>query len=362
MSGHEMKYIQQAFESGWVTQGGPNVDAFEIETRRFLGGSVSCAAVSSGTAAIHLALRILGVGTGDVVICQSLSFVASVNPILYLGAIPVLVGSEPETWNISPKHLENAIIDCLQKGEKPKAIVAVCLYGMPYQIDEVAAIAEKYNIPIIEDSAEALGSKYKGKYCGTFGDISILSYNGNKIITSSGGGMLISKNKEYVEKARFLATQARDQAPHYEHSQLGYNYRMSNVSAGIGLGQMEVLEDRVAQKRQIHKIYSDIFCNDTQIQLFENPNKEFDSNFWMNIVIIEDANLKSEMESVFSYNNIETRPFWKPMHLQPLYKNYSYFGDELSNKLYEKGLCLPSGTGMDIEAIQRIKDCLISFL
>ena len=278
MSGNEMKYVQEAFDGNWIAPLGPNVDGFEKDLEQFLGEGTHVAAVTTGTAALHLALVILGVEKDDYVICQSLTFSASANPIMYLGGIPVFVDSEPDTWNICPNALEDAVKSCIKKGKKPKAIITVCLYGMPYKVDEIREISDKYGIPILEDSAEALGSTYKGQKCGTFGDISVLSFNGNKIITTSGGGALVLKDEIYKKKAVFLSTQAKDDAPHYQHSTVGYNYRLSNVCAGIGRGQMEVINDRVALRRKNHEFYKEIFTSFVGVNFFSEPSLDFFSN------------------------------------------------------------------------------------
>lgn len=354
MGGGEMKFIQEAFDSNWVVPLGPNVDGFEKNLEEYLGGEKSVVALSSGTAALHLALVMQGVGPGDEVICQSFTFSASANPIAYLGAKPVFVDSEAQTWNISPEYLEKAIIDRKAKtGTYPKAIIPVHLYGMPAKMDEITTIANKYNIPVVEDAAEALGSEYKGKKCGTIGVYGVLSFNGNKIITTSGGGALICPTKEAADKVKFFATQARDAAPHYQHSHIGYNYRMSNVCAGIGRGQMLVLEKHIARRREIHKFYRSLLAKIDSVSLFENPSKEFNSNHWLSCILVNDANrerLRLELESA----NIESRPLWKPMHLQPIFAQAPFYGDGTSDRLFDNGLCLPSGSSLtdaDIESV-----------
>ena len=290
MGGNEQKFVQEAFDTNWVAPLGPNVTGFEIDLENYLNNDVHVAALSSGTAAIHLGLVLLGIQAGDEVICQSFTFSASANPILYLGAIPVFIDSEPETWNMCPVALEEAIIDSISKGKKPKAIIPVHLYGMPYKVDEIRAIANKYKIPLLEDSAEALGSKYKGQKCGTFGDVSALSFNGNKIITTSGGGALVTNDKKVKEKTIFLATQARDNAPHYQHSEIGYNYRLSNICAGIGRGQMEVLDSHVQKRRAMHQFYLDLFKNNDAITVFNEPSSDYYSNHWLSCIIINPLN------------------------------------------------------------------------
>lgn len=366
MGGTEQDYIHDAFATNWIAPLGPNVEGFELALQSYLGPDNHVAALSSGTAAIHLALILLGVGRGDEVICQSMTFSASANPIAYLGAIPIFVDSEPTTWNISPEHLEAAIKDRIAKGKKPKAIIAVHLYGMPYQVDAVDEISKKYEIPVVEDSAEALGSSYTGKKCGTFGDISILSFNGNKIITTSGGGALVSKNAEFKNKAVFLATQARDEAPHYQHSQIGYNYRLSNICAGIGRGQMEVLDQHVALRRQINKFYRELFNkNNSYIRVFIEPTKDYFSNHWLSCITLENSNSKISSEGLrkaLLAENIESRPLWKPMHLQPIFKDAPYYGDETCESIFKNGLCLPSGSNLDEHAKERIGNTILGYI
>ena len=359
MSGNEMKYIQQAFDSNWISPFGPNVDGFEKDIEDYLGEGNYVASVSSGTAALHLALTLLGVERDDFVICQSFTFVASANPIVYLGAVPVFVDSEEETWNICPDALETAIKFCVSKGKKPKAIIAVCLYGMPYKIEEVKKISEKYEIPIVEDSAEALGSTYKGKKCGTFGDISILSFNGNKIITTSGGGALVLNNENDKKKAIFLSNQAKDEAPYYQHSTVGYNYRLSNVAAGIGRGQMEVLNERLLQKKGNHNFYKSIFCKFVNIKLFTECNEDFKSNHWLNSITIEKNSFGIDCNSIrleLLKMNIESRFLWKPMHMQPFFAKAEYFGTNVAEGLFNSGLSLPSGTNLTDDDKEKIYD------
>lgn len=349
MGGNEQQYIKEAFDTNWVAPLGPNVTGFEQDLERFLNDDVHIAALSSGTAAIHLGLVLLGVQQGDEVICQSFTFSASANPIVYLGAIPVFIDSETDTWNMCPIALEEAIIDRIKKGKKPKAILPVHLYGMPYKVNEIRAIADTYGIPILEDSAEALGSHYKGKKCGTFGDIAALSFNGNKIITTSGGGALVSHSKNIKEKAIFLATQARDNAPHYQHSEIGYNYRLSNICAGIGRGQMEVLEKHVTLRREMHNFYVDFFKDSKEVSVFSEPNADYYSNHWLSCIVIDSSVLgksSTDLRLALEKENIESRPLWKPMHLQPIFENYPYYGKKVSEKLFENGLCLPSGSNL----------------
>ncbi|MBP1224022.1 dTDP-4-amino-4,6-dideoxygalactose transaminase [Flavobacterium sp. 1355] len=360
LSGQEQKYIQRALNDNWITSGGPNVTDFENDLEAYHGNEVFVAALNSGTSAIHLALILLKVKAGDEVICQSMTFSASANPILYQGATPVFVDSETETWNICPESLEIAIKSRIDKGKKPKAIIAVHLYGMPYKVDEVHAIAEKYAIPVIEDSAEALGSHYKGKKCGTFGMYGIFSFNGNKIITTSSGGALVANSKELKEKAIFYATQSRDEAIHYQHSEIGYNYRMSNVCAGIGRGQMKILNSNLESKKQIHDFYVDLFTDINEITVFKSASSDYNSNYWLSTILIEpNQNINKDiLLQAFEKANIESRPLWKPMHLQPLFCNYPYYGNKVSEDLFNKGLCLPSGTNLDDSEKTRIKDVI----
>jgi len=363
MGGEELKYIHQAFDENIVAPLGPNVTGFEQDLETYLGNQHHVAALSSGTAALHLALILLDVKAGDEVICQSMTFSASANPIVYQGATPVFVDSEPETWNMCPNALEDAIKDRIAKGKKPKAIVAVHLYGMPYKVEELRAVANKYEIPIIEDSAEALGSTYKGQKCGTFGDISILSFNGNKIITTSGGGALVSKNVTHKEKAIFLATQARDAAPHYQHTHIGYNYRLSNICAGIGRGQMQVLDKHVSLRRNVNNFYKEIFTKIDGIEVLTEPNENYFSNHWLSAIFINEKSDKQsdDLRIHLETSNIESRPLWKPMHLQPIFSNAPYYGGNVSEKLFENGLCLPSGSNLKTEDLLRIKESLVAF-
>jgi dTDP-4-amino-4,6-dideoxygalactose transaminase len=359
MGGNEQKYVQEAFDSNWVAPLGPNVNGFEQDLEKYLEQNVFVGALSSGTAALHLALIMLGVERDDEVICQSMTFSASANPIVYLGAKPIFVDSEKDTWNICPIVLEEAIVDRIKKGKKPKAIVAVHLYGMPFKVDEIRAVANKYEIPIVEDSAEALGSKYKGQKCGTFGDISILSFNGNKIITTSGGGAIVCKTIEQKNKAVFLSTQARDNAPHYQHSEIGYNYRMSNICAGIGRGQMEVLDNHIELRRKMNVFYKEIFKNTDGITVFSEPNNDYFSNHWLSSIIINPKNntgvTSEHLRLALEKENIESRPLWKPMHLQPVFADCPFYGSTISEELFINGLCLPSGSNLtDIER-ERIK-------
>ncbi len=362
MGGEELAYIHQAFDTNWVSPAGPHIDTFEKELGAY-NGIEYCAALSSGTAAIHLALVILGVKPGDEVICSSFTFSGSCNPIVYVGATPVFVDSELETWNMDPVLLEEAILDRIKKGKKPKAIILVHLYGMPAKLNELMAISKKYEIPVIEDAAEALGSNYLGQKAGTFGDIGIYSFNGNKIITTSGGGALVSKNEDWIKKARFLATQARDAAPHYQHSEIGYNYRLSNVSAGIGLGQLKVLDDRVRQRRANFEFYRDALGHLPSISFQPEMSGSF-SNRWLTTVLIDpsqnDGVTREDIRLALEKENIESRPLWKPMHLQPVFQQFPSFGGGVSEKLFEQGLCLPSGSGLKEEELKRVVS-LISY-
>jgi len=365
MGENELKYVQEAFATNWIAPLGPHVDGFEKDIARFIGQDTHVAALSSGTSALHLALILLGVGLDDEVICQSMTFSASANPIAYQKALPVFIDSEEDTWNISPEILEIAIKDRIAKGKKPKAIIVVHLYGMPAKMEAILHISKLYDIPVIEDAAEALGSKYKEQPLGSFGAMSILSFNGNKIITTSGGGALLSTNEEWIKKARFLATQARDDAPHYQHSQIGYNYRMSNVCAGIGRGQMEVLSQRVEQRRKNFAYYQQAFSQIPQISFQTESDSNFFSNRWLSTILIEGnaegTPTREDIRKALERENIECRPLWKPMHLQPVFSDAPFYGDGTSEKLFEKGLCLPSGSNLTSEDLERvaehIKDC-----
>ncbi|WP_179375843.1 DegT/DnrJ/EryC1/StrS family aminotransferase [Winogradskyella wichelsiae] len=353
MSGNELPYIQDAFDSNWVAPLGPNVNGFEKDLQAYIKEDRHVAALASGTSALHLSLILLDVKQGDEVICQSKTFSASANPIVYQGATPVFVDSERDTWNICPIQLEIAIKDRIEKGTKPKAIIAVHLYGMPYKVDEVNAVASKYNIAVIEDSAESLGSYYKGKNCGTFGDFSVLSFNGNKIITTSGGGALVTKTIELKEKAIFLATQARDNAPHYLHSQIGYNYRMSNIVAGIGRGQMTVLDSHVEKRRSNYKFYVESFKNNAKIVFLKEP-ENYISNRWLSCILLDTKETREGLRLALEQENIESRPLWKPMHQQPVFKKYPSYLNGVSDDLFEKGLCLPSGSNLTDQELERV--------
>ena len=353
MGGREQFYVNEAFQSNWVAPLGPNVQGFEADITSYLGGTKHVAALSSGTAAIHLALILCGVSHGDLVICQSFTFAASANPITYLGAEPVFIDSELSSWNVSPELLETAIIELLKSGKKPKAILAVHLYGMPYDADRINSIAAQYQIPVIEDSAEALGSEYKERKCGTLGDYSILSFNGNKIITTSGGGALVTSSKTDKQKAIFLATQARDEAPHYQHSEIGYNYRMSNVVAGIGRGQMEVLPERVEARKNNYNFYRQRLGRYDDIS-FQPAAATSCSNRWLTCVLFRSATVREKVRKALLSEQIESRPLWKPMHLQPVFKNSKTYLNGNSEDLFARGLCLPSGSNLEEEDLSRI--------
>ena len=368
MGGREQEFIQEAFDTNWVVPLGPNVNAFEKALRDFLIGNgklkvenegKQVVALSAGTAALHLGLILLGIGEGDEVICQSFTFSASANPIAYQGATPVFVDSEEDTWNMDPVLLEEAIKDRLEKtGRLPKAIIPVHLYGMPGKLDEILEVAGRYNIPVLEDSAEALGSEYKGRKCGTFGEYAALSFNGNKIITTSGGGALVCPSEERAKRALFYATQAREQAPHYQHEKIGYNYRMSNICAGIGRGQMFVLEEHVARRREIHDLYVKLL--DGVKVMCQPEGGDFNSNYWLTCITVdpEEAGFtREDVRLALDGDNIESRPLWKPMHLQPVFKEAPFYGNGTSERLFEIGLCLPSGpmlTDQDIERVAKV--------
>lgn len=371
--GKEQEYIRKAFEDDWIVPLGPNVDGFEEDLKQFLGGEKEVLAVSSGTAAVHLGLIGCGVGPGDEVIAQSFTFCASVNPILYLGAKPILVDSEKDTWNIDPDLLEEAILDRISKtGHAPKAIVPVSLYGMPYKVDRILEIADKYGIPVVEDTAEALGSRFGGKAIGTFGRFGVLSFNGNKMITTSGGGALICPDPETKKRMLHYATQAREPFPYYQHENLGYNYRLSNVCAGIGRGQMLVADEHIRHHRKVAGMYADLLKDVPGIQVHGNPSPQIDSNFWLSTIVLDpDLHVRGQ-ELYQGYGTscepnpnvmalirrldlagIETRPLWKPMHLQPLYQGAPYYGqaEPVSENLFRTGICLPSGPRVSEEEI-----------
>ncbi|MGJ5643153.1 DegT/DnrJ/EryC1/StrS family aminotransferase [Formosa sp. S-31] len=353
MGGHEMEFIKDAFNTNWIAPLGPNVSGFENDLKNYLIKKVEVAAVSSGTAALHLALILLQVGPEDEVICQSKTFSASANPIVYQGASPVFVDSERKTWNICPELLETTIQDRIKKGKKPKAIIAVHLYGMPYQTEKIKNIGKQYNIPVIEDSAEALGSAVNKEKCGTFGDLAILSFNGNKIITTSGGGALICNTITQKEKAVFLSTQAKDQDVAYVHSQIGYNYRMSNIIAGIGRGQMLTLDNHVTKRRNNYKYYKEQLNTIPQIEFLNEPEGYF-SNRWLTCILLENQADKEAIRILLDSNNIETRPLWKPMHQQPVFKNAPSYINGVSDDLFNRGLCLPSGSNLDKSDLDKV--------
>jgi len=374
MSGHEMGYINEAFTENWIAPLGHNDDLFEKALEDNMCKS-HVAALSSGTAALHLALLLLGTGPGDIVVVQSFTFSATVNPVVYCGATPVFVDSEPDTWNMDPDLLEEAIIKC-QRGDivaasgsagpaRIRAIIPVHRYGMPANMEKISDISLRYGIPVIEDAAEALGSRYKGLPAGSFGEMGVLSFNGNKIITTSGGGALVSDNEAYVKKARFLATQARDDAPHYQHSEIGYNYRMSNIVAGIGRGQMEVIEERVRTRRENFVFYRDNLSGFEGVMVNEEPGPEYFSNRWLTTILIDPEQAGCDRERLrkeLEKENIESRPLWKPMHLQPVFRKYPALVNGVSEGLFERGLCLPSGSNLTGEDRERIMNCLLENL
>ena len=366
MGGGEQKYIQEAFDTNWVVPLGPNVNGFEDDLSKFLGEDSHIVALSSGTAAIHLGLVQLGIKEGDEVICQSFTFAASANPIKYLGATPVFVDSEEDTWNISPEWLEKAIIDRKTvTGKYPKAIIPVHLYGMPAKMDEICTIADKYNIPIMEDAAEAIGSTFKNRQCGTFGKFGALSFNGNKMITTSGGGALICRTEEEAKRTMFFATQARENRPYYYHEQIGYNYRMSNICAGIGRGQMEVLDHHIARRRAIHALYTELLAGYDGISVKQNPTADFDSNFWLSTILIDENKTGVNYETLrveLDKRNIETRPLWKPLHLQPVFSSAPAYVDGTSERLFHQGLCLPSGPCVSDEDVNFIVDSIAEIM
>lgn len=393
MSGNEMKYIQEAFDTNWVVPLGPNVNGFEEDLKQFVGGDKEVVALSAGTAAVHLALLACGVGPGDEVLVQSFTFCASSHPVTYLGATPVFVDSEPDTWNMDPALLEQAIVDRIEKtGKKPKAIVPVYLYGMPAKIDEIMEVADKYDIPVIEDAAEGLGSRFDGKVCGTFGRYGVLSFNGNKMITTSGGGALICPDQAAKQKVMFYATQARESYPYYQHEEIGYNYRMSNICAGIGRGQMTVIDEHIAHHKHVCQLYKELLADVEGITLHENPSPRYDSNYWLNTVVLDPSlRVKGEekayqvaiqgavggaagvthqattlhtdcepntnveaMRMALDAAGIESRPLWKPMHLQPVYRRNPHYVNGVSESLFKQGLCLPSGPCVSDEDVAYI--------
>jgi dTDP-4-amino-4,6-dideoxygalactose transaminase len=362
MGGTERNFVTEAFDTNWVAPLGPNVTGFEKDLEAYQAKNTHVAALSSGTAAIHLALIQAGVGPGDEVICQSFTFCGTTNPVQYLGATPIMVDSEEQTWNMCPVALKEAVEDRIAKGKKPKAILAVHLYGMPYKVEEIHAFAKAKQIPVIEDSAEALGSTYKGQKCGTFGDYGILSFNGNKIITTSGGGAMVCPSKKVKDKTIFLATQARDEAPHYQHSEVGYNYRLSNISAGIGRGQMQVLDKHIALRRGMNSFYQDLFKNVAGVRVHVEQNAAIFSNHWLSAILVDPSQTggvtREDIRLALEKENIESRPLWKPMHLQPLCKDFPYYGGKVCETLFENGLCLPSGSNLTDQDRKRIEKAI----
>lgn len=363
MGNKEFEYVKEAFDSNWIAPLGPHVDAFEKDLASYLGGDLHVAALISGTAALHLALILADVKAGDEVICQSFTFSASANPIVYQGATPVFVDSGTDTWNMSPVFLESAINDRLKKGKKPKAIIPVHLYGMPAKMKDILEISERYDIAVIEDAAESLGSTYQGRVTGTFGKMSILSFNGNKIITTSGGGALVAHDPELIQRARFLATQARDPAPHYQHSHIGYNYRLSNVSAGIGRGQMAVLSDRIKQRRANYERYAKELGAIPGISFQPEPEGSY-SNRWLTAILVDPGQTggvtREDIRLALERDNIESRPLWKPMHLQPVFTDSPYYGKKVSENLFDQGLCLPSGSNLSEKDLIRVTEIIKS--
>lgn len=360
MGEEEQKNVSEAFATNWISPAGPFLAKFENLLAQRCQVNAA-AAIQSGTAGIHLALRLLEVGQGDIVLCQSFTFIGSCNPILYQGAEPVFIDSEAQTWNLCPQALEEAILQYKAKNKLPKAIIVVHLYGMPAQMDKITALSKQYGIPIIEDAAEALGSHIDGKACGSFGDFGILSFNGNKIITTSGGGALLSQNRERIDQARYLVTQAKDDAPHYEHSEMGYNYRLSNVAAAIGVGQLSVLDDRVAARRENHSFYENLLAPYEGVSFLKEPESYF-SNRWLTCIVIDPEKTKGITRETVRLHllkaNIESRPLWKPMHMQPLFAENAYFGNKVCAHLFENGLCLPSGSNLTTEDKSRIENQL----
>ncbi|MBS0307495.1 MAG: aminotransferase class I/II-fold pyridoxal phosphate-dependent enzyme [Proteobacteria bacterium] len=358
MGSAELEFVEEAFRTNWIAPLGPNVDAFEKELAALVGIG-HAAAVSSGTAAIHLALRLLNIGAGDEVFCSTLTFAASANPIVYQGAKPVFIDSGPESWNMSAAALEKAFVAAEKKGRLPKAVIVVNLYGQSADMDPILALCDRYGVPMIEDAAESLGAQYKGKASGTFGRLGIYSFNGNKIITTSGGGMLISDDRELIEKARFLATQARDPAPHYEHTQIGYNYRMSNILAGVGRGQLKVLEDRVLSRRAVFEKYREALADVSCLQWMPEPDWSY-STHWLSACTIDPAVTQiggTALIQRLAQEMIEARPIWKPMHLQPVFADCAYFSHgetSVSDRLFKQGVCLPSGSNMSEAQLERI--------
>ena len=358
LSGTERKYIDEAFTDDWVVPLGPHVDEFEHRLERYLGANY-VVALSAGTAAIHLGLVLLGVGRGDEVICQSMTFAASCNPIVYQGATPVFVDSEKATINMDPAMLERAIVERHRiTGRYPKAIIPVSLYGMPARTDEIMAIADSFGIPVLEDAAEALGSEFDGRKCGTFGTFGVLSFNGNKMITTSGGGALVCPDAETAGRAKFYATQARENRPYYYHETIGYNYRLSNISAAIGCGQMDVIDDRVSRRRRIHDIYTAMLADCPQVTVQDNPDSRYNSNFWLTTIALKDdvAGSADELRLFLAADNIESRLLWRPMHMQPVFADAPYYGGKVAERLFDHGLCLPSGSSLTDDDIARVAE------
>ncbi|GAO31665.1 aminotransferase class I/II-fold pyridoxal phosphate-dependent enzyme [Geofilum rubicundum] len=356
MGGNEINYVMEAFAQNWIAPVGPNIAKFEKAIAAYIGVK-HVAALTSGSAALHLALVLLGVQRGDEVIASTLTFAATINPVVYMGAVPILVDSEPDSWNMSPDLLEEAIRDRIKKGKRPKAIIPVHIYGMPANMSRIMEIANRYEIPVIEDAAEALGSRYRDQPAGSFGKLGVLSFNGNKIITTSGGGALVSNDEKLIDKARFLSTQARDDAPWYQHSEIGYNYRLSNVLAGIGLGQMEVIDERVKRKRALFDFYRKQFYDFEGVEFLAEPDGAHYSNFWLTCLTVDPLKCgvtRDEIRLALEKENIESRPTWKPMHLQPVFSACPAYVDGTSDRLFEFGLCLPSGTGMTDEECQEV--------
>jgi dTDP-4-amino-4,6-dideoxygalactose transaminase len=365
MGGNEQKYVQEAFDTNWIAPLGPNVNGFEQDLENYLNEGVKVACLASGTAALHLALILAGVQQDDEVICQSFTFSASANPIVYQGAKPIFIDSEKDSWNMCPVYLEEALKASISRGKKPKAIIVVHLYGMPAKMDAILAIAKKYEVALIEDAAEALGSTYNGQKCGTFGDFGILSFNGNKIITTSGGGAIVCKSEEDKQEAIFLATQARDNAPHFQHSQIGYNYRMSNVVAGIGRGQMEVLDKHIHLRRNNTHFYQELFEGIEGVAVFTEPAANYFSNHWLSCIVVNEKIIgftREELRLQMEQDNIESRPLWKPMHLQPVFEGSAYYGAKVVADLFENGLCLPSGSNLTDEDRERIASSIKKLL
>lgn len=360
LTGEEIPFIQEVLSADWKEGDNSSVALFETGIAQYLNKSY-VTALNSGTSALHLGLILLGVGPGDEVLCQSMTFSASANPILYQAGVPVFVDSELDTWNLCPVALETAILDRLKKGKKPKAIVAVHSYGMPYKINEVHAIASKYGIPILEDAAEALGSTYQGIPCGSFGTMAVLSFNTNKIITTSGGGALVVSSKILKDKSLFYATQSRDDCDSYHHSEVGYNYRMSPLCAALGRGQLVVLPERLLKRKEVHEFYCALFMNIKEVTVLSVPHEDFISNYWLTTILCESSNLLSSLKLILEKEQIETRYLWRPLHLQPVFENYPYYGGTISAQLFDRGLCLPSGSTLSYSELSRIRNVIFNF-